>query len=185
MLARRIDISENDFLRNISRKTCRKRAQTVAVRAEKFKVYSRLWIETLSKCFWNHVDEVSVSGFVFDEKDKVVAPWVELVVTVGHRTRRDVDLASNDGLYSFFFACTVKIDHSVHCPVIRYCHACMTRCPCRFRNLRYTARTVEKAVFAVEMKMNEWRRVGNRVRLRRVLNSYILTHSGTALLRLS
>ena len=63
----------------------------------------------------------------------------------------DVYFAAYNRLHTFFFAGVIKIDNAVHCAVIRYGDGVLTVCRRGFRNIRYSARSVEKAVFGVKM----------------------------------
>jgi hypothetical protein len=66
-------------------------------------------------------------------------------------SRRYVDLAANDGLYSLGKACLVKGNGTVHHAMISQGNGGMTALLGAFRDLFYTASAVKQAVFAMQM----------------------------------
>ena len=99
--------------------------------------------------------EIAVSGLVLDQKHKVTALRIKLMLAIKPRTRRHVNLAADYRLYSGLLAGMVKLNCAVHYSVISQSNGFMSGCRRRFRYILYSARTVQQTVFTVKMQMNK------------------------------
>ena len=140
---------------NISRQTSGKADQALAVLLKQFQVDTWLGVEAFRICLGDHVDQIFISDFVFDEEDEMIASAVRFMPFVKTGSCGNVDLASDDRLDAVFLAGAVKIHDAVHGAVIGDGNCRLTQLRCPSWDIADTASAVKQAVFTVQMKMNE------------------------------
>ena len=65
--------------------------------------------------------------------------------------RRDIRLHTKDRLYSLFFAFFIKIDHTIHCPVVCDCKRMHAKSLCARNKLRDTRSSIQQAILCVNV----------------------------------
>ena len=124
----------------------------IAVRAQDFHIDSRFGIKALQIAERDQLHEISIArGVLCKQRQVIGAPLFSsaLMPTL----RRDIDLATHDGIHTFVLRLLVELPRSEHVTVIRQrhrLHALLTR---PIDDAIDGARAVKKAVFAMIMKM--------------------------------
>ena len=67
----------------------------------------------------------------------------------------DIYFAADDGMDSFSFASPIEINGTVHCAVVGDSHRRLTQFFYAFGKITDAARTVQKAVFRMDMQMRK------------------------------
>ena len=154
---RSLEIPRQESLGDVTRQAGRQGDQTLVVAAQQLHIHPGTAVKALGKARRDQGHEVLVALHVFAEEDEmVIRPLAALhtrLVEAG--AGRDVDLTADDGLDACLLAGLVEGDCAVQHAVIRNGHGIVAALLHTGGKVGYTARAVQKAVFGVEVKMDE------------------------------
>ena len=153
-------ISPDDLARHLAGQAGGRSDQPLVKLAQKFQVHTGFVIKPFREGTADDLHEVGVAGIVFRQQDQVIIPVVSVaLLPVKARSRRDIDLASDDGIDAGLFCLFIKIDHAVHDAVIgngRCRHA-------EFFDPAYVLGdligTVQERILRVDVKMRKSHRI--------------------------
>ena len=150
-------VPRQEPLGDVTRQTGRQGDQTLVVAAQQLHIHAGTAVKALGKARRDQSHEVLVALHVLAEEDEVVIRPLAALHTrlIEAGIGGDVDLTADDGLDARLFAGLVKGDCAVQHAVIRNGHGIVTALLHPRGEVGYTARAVQKAVFGVEVKMDE------------------------------
>ena len=148
-----VKVTAQNKARDCSCNTCGKADEPFRVLSQDIEVYSRFAVKAFHKGCTDEMNEIFISGFVFAEKDKMSGLSVGRAFFIRHRARSHIHFTTDNRLYPRRLRRAVKVDNPVHYAVVRYGNSRLTELLCALAKPVYTAGTVEKTVFAVNMKM--------------------------------
>ena len=118
-------------------------------------VYAGLCVKALGERCRHEVAQVFVARFVLAQQDEVGVLRVDAVLLVKARSRRDIYLAADDGLYPRRAARLIKRNGAVHDAVVGYGERGLPELLCACNERLDAALTVEQRIFGMNMKMNK------------------------------
>ena len=118
-------------------------------------VYSRADVKALGEASRDEIAEVAVARLVAAEQYQVGVLVVYAVLPAAPVAGRDVDLAADNRLYPLTLRGLVKRDSAVHHAVVGDGAGALAELLRPLYQRVYAARTVEQAVFAVNVQMDE------------------------------
>ena len=119
-LLRRADVAAHDVTRNLPGEAGGAGDDALVILTQKFHVDARAIVIALEEGVTHDLREILISLVVLREENEVIIAVVACgCLTVKTRSRRDVDLAAEHGLYPLGKAFLVEIDDAVHDAVIR------------------------------------------------------------------
>ena len=135
-------------------KTGAKRNNSLMVLFQNLKIHSRFIIKAFYKAFGNNLHKVTVALVIFCKKHQmIIAVLPTSCFSVKPGSRRHINLAAQNGVDSCCLRSPVKINHSIHNPMIRNSRTVHPQ-------LFYTGHifldligAVQKTVFCMNMKM--------------------------------
>ena len=143
------------LLRNLSTQACRQRNQPAMVAAQQLLVDARFVIKALGKGARHHLAQIAVSLVALAEQDQVVGVAVRADGLLKPRVVRHVDLAPDDRLDPCVPARLPECDRAVHHAMVGQRHRLLSAFLHPLRNVRYPARAVQQAIFAMQVQMHE------------------------------
>ena len=144
-----------DGARYLAGNAGRQADDALVILAQEILVDARLVVHALDVGQRDELDEIAVARLVLREQDQVViAHTIDLAVFLA-RARGHVDLAADDGLHALLLGFLVEIDDAVHGAVIGDGDAVHAELFRRLDELLDAARTVEQAVFRVDMEVGK------------------------------
>ena len=129
--------------------------KSLGVLVQQLPVYARLVVKALGEGHGNEVAQIFVARFVFAQQDKVRVFRVNAVLLVKARSRRNIDLAADDRLYTGRAAGLVKRDRAVHDAVVGDSKRGLTELLCAVNERLDAAVAVEQRIFGMNMQVNK------------------------------
>ena len=118
-------------------------------------VDARLYIEALGEGRGHKITQVLIALLVSAQKDEVGVFRVDAVLLAEALTRRDIDLAADNGLYPLGAAGLVKRDGAVHNAVVGYRDGALPQLLYALYQPLDAAGAVEQRILGMNMKMHK------------------------------
>ena len=150
-----LEVVLQDGARDLTGDAGRQADDALMVLAQEVLVDARLVVHALDVGQRDELDEIAVARLVLREQNQVViAHAIDLAVFLA-RAWGHVDLAADDGLRALLLGFLVEIDDAVHGAVVGDGDAVHAELFRRLDELLDAARTVEQAVFRVDMEVSK------------------------------
>ena len=100
----------------------------------------------------SEIEIESAAQVIFSQKDEMVIPILAADrFPVKPRPGRDVNLTADNRFYPDFFCCLIKINNTVHYPMIGNGNTVHSQCFCLCYQFFYLTGTIQQTVFCMDM----------------------------------
>ena len=147
--------------RDLPCQTGGERNQPFMILPEQLEIHARLAVEAFQPGARDKLRQIPVARVVLAEQDQVAVLTIQFMDFVEPGTLRHIDLTANDRTDASFLCLFIKLHRTVHHAVIGD-GDCFV--PTRLRRIQQPldpARTVQQAVFRVQMKMGKHEKVSS------------------------
>ena len=118
-------------------------------------VNPRFDIKPFCPRFAHHGDQILIANIIFTQKNEMAALAVERMYLIVACARGNIDLAADNGLHPALLGGSVEIDHAIHRAVVCDGDGGLPELLGTVKHRPDAARTVEQAVFCMQMKMGK------------------------------
>ncbi|CDA76740.1 na+/proline symporter [Clostridium sp. CAG:242] len=136
-------------------KAGRQRNQAFRMLPEQFAVDTWLKIKTFGEAAGDHLDQVLVAGLIFTQQNQVIWRIVKTHHLIKTGSWRNIDFTADNRLDSIGFCLFVKVDGTVHYPMVGHRYRTLSKLFGTLYQLFDAARAIQKAVFTVNVQMNK------------------------------
>jgi len=138
---------------DLTGQTSRQRNKALGVFPQQVHVDTGLDVKAFGECLTHHIGQIPIACLVLAQQHQMAALRIELVLLIEAGPPRHIHLAPDDGMDALLFAGAVEVNNAVHHTVIRDGHRVLPHLLYQRRQIPYSARTVQQAVFRMDMQM--------------------------------
>ena len=141
-------------LRDLTGQTGRQADQSLVILLQQLLIDAGLGVKALHKRGRYHFDKVFVTGLIFAQQDQMVIA-IDLVHLIKAGAGGNIDFAADNRLDARLFSRLVKLHTAVHNAMVRAGNSGLSALFYALHQLVDAAGTVQKAVFRMDVQMNE------------------------------